>query len=152
MAQQNLNIGSQANDGTGDTLRTTGQKVNANFTEVYGLLQSAGGAVRFGKTSMAPVTYTGSESVSSNTLVFAKKASAFSLSIPNGTVDGEIKIFVNTGSAPFTINATSSNLNTPGGGSIVISSGGSCMLVWDATAPAAWYMLSTDINSSTVTS
>jgi len=35
MAQQTLNIGSNANDGTGDTLRVAMQKVNENFTEVY---------------------------------------------------------------------------------------------------------------------
>ena len=35
MAQQTLNIGSNANDGTGDNLRTAMTKVNENFTEVY---------------------------------------------------------------------------------------------------------------------
>lgn len=35
MAQQIINIGSTVNDGTGDTLRTGAQKVNANFAELY---------------------------------------------------------------------------------------------------------------------
>jgi hypothetical protein len=35
MAQQIINIGSSANDGTGDTLRTAGSKLNSNFTELY---------------------------------------------------------------------------------------------------------------------
>jgi len=35
MTRQNINIGSSANDGTGDTLRTAGTKINANFQEVY---------------------------------------------------------------------------------------------------------------------
>ncbi len=35
MAQQTINIGTVANDGTGDPLRTAGQKINANFTENY---------------------------------------------------------------------------------------------------------------------
>tara|TARA_A100001011_G_scaffold199269_1_gene207522 strand:+ start:1466 stop:2830 length:1365 start_codon:yes stop_codon:yes gene_type:complete len=35
MAQQTLNIGSNANDGTGDNLRAAMTKVNENFTEVY---------------------------------------------------------------------------------------------------------------------
>ena len=35
MAQQTLNIGSNANDGTGDTLRAAMDKVNDNFTELY---------------------------------------------------------------------------------------------------------------------
>jgi hypothetical protein len=37
MAQQNINIGTVANDGTGDTLRVAMDKSNDNFTELYGL-------------------------------------------------------------------------------------------------------------------
>jgi len=36
MAQQNINIGSSANDGTGDPLRTAFDKINDNFDELYG--------------------------------------------------------------------------------------------------------------------
>lgn len=35
MAKQTINIGSAANDGTGDPLRTAFDKVNDNFTELY---------------------------------------------------------------------------------------------------------------------
>lgn len=35
MAKQTINIGTSANDGTGDTLRASFIKVNDNFTEVY---------------------------------------------------------------------------------------------------------------------
>ncbi len=35
MAQLTLNIGSNANDGTGETLRAAMEKVNTNFTELY---------------------------------------------------------------------------------------------------------------------
>lgn len=35
MAQQTIGIGSSANDGTGDDLRTAGDKINDNFTELY---------------------------------------------------------------------------------------------------------------------
>jgi hypothetical protein len=38
MARQNLNTGSTANDGTGDTLRTAGTKINENFIELYSQL------------------------------------------------------------------------------------------------------------------
>lgn len=37
MAQQTINVGTTANDGTGDTLRDSFIKVNDNFTEVYNL-------------------------------------------------------------------------------------------------------------------
>ena len=35
MAKQTVGLGSSANDGTGDTLRSGGTKVNANFDEIY---------------------------------------------------------------------------------------------------------------------
>ena len=36
MAKQAIGIGSSANDGTGDPLRTAFDKINDNFTELYG--------------------------------------------------------------------------------------------------------------------
>jgi hypothetical protein len=38
MSQQTINIGTTANDHTGDPLRTAFQKINSNFTELYSLL------------------------------------------------------------------------------------------------------------------
>ena len=38
MTRQNIGIGSAANDGNGDTLRTAGSKINANFREIYTFL------------------------------------------------------------------------------------------------------------------
>lgn len=46
MAKQSIFLGAAGNDGTGDDLRTAGQKVNENFDELYGsvgILQSAAG-------------------------------------------------------------------------------------------------------------
>jgi hypothetical protein len=41
MAKQTINIGTVANDGTGDPLRTAFNKANENFTEVYDIAQGA---------------------------------------------------------------------------------------------------------------
>ena len=38
MTRQNISTGTSANDGTGDTLRSAGTKINANFTELYTFL------------------------------------------------------------------------------------------------------------------
>jgi hypothetical protein len=35
MAQQLINLGTTANDGTGDPIRSAGTKINSNFTELY---------------------------------------------------------------------------------------------------------------------
>src|SRR5699024_4116568 len=40
MAQQIIDTGNSPNDGTGDPLRVGGEKINDNFTEVYGLLNN----------------------------------------------------------------------------------------------------------------
>jgi hypothetical protein len=42
MAQQSINIGTTANDGTGDPIRTAFDKTNQNFTELYGVLGANG--------------------------------------------------------------------------------------------------------------
>lgn len=47
MAQQNINIGTAANDGTGDPLRTAFDKCNNNFTEVYALIAALEAAGTF---------------------------------------------------------------------------------------------------------
>ena len=38
MARQTINTGATANDGTGDSLRNAGNKINQNFQEIYGFL------------------------------------------------------------------------------------------------------------------
>ena len=38
MARQNINTGATANDGTGDSLRNAGNKINQNFQEIYQFL------------------------------------------------------------------------------------------------------------------
>ena len=35
MARQNINIGVEGNDGTGDSIRESFRKANENFTELY---------------------------------------------------------------------------------------------------------------------
>ena len=62
------------------------------------------------------------------------------------------KIFVNINAGTLTVNATSSNISTPAGGtSFTIQARGSAIIVWSATA-AKWFMVSTDLSNTTVTS
>lgn len=42
MAQQTINIGTVADDGTGEPLRVGGQKINDNFTELYDAIDGLG--------------------------------------------------------------------------------------------------------------
>jgi len=54
MAYQSIGLGSTADDGTGDTLRAGGDKVNDNFVEVYTLL-GTGSALSSGISATATV-------------------------------------------------------------------------------------------------
>lgn len=90
MARQNLNLGSSANDGTGDTLRVAGQKINQNFSEIYEALSGDSGQLSTGVS----ITNTGIdfEGVTVNgtktTLTVANPTAARTVTIPNasGTV------------------------------------------------------------------
>lgn len=42
MTMQTINLGTTANDGTGDTLRDAGDKINDNFTELYAAVAASG--------------------------------------------------------------------------------------------------------------
>jgi len=55
--QQLINIGSQPNDGTGDSIYTAFQKVNQNFTDVYNLL-GFGASFSFLRLKEAPTSLT----------------------------------------------------------------------------------------------
>ena len=54
MAYQSLSLGTTANDGTGDTLRAGGDKINDNFVEIYTLL-GTGSALTSGLSASSSV-------------------------------------------------------------------------------------------------
>lgn len=110
MAQQTLNIGSTANDGTGDTLRVAMDKVNDNFDEIYAspiisdFISITGNEIRANRTN--------------DDLVLEPSGTGV-VTAPAITVDGNINITDNV------IKTTTSNsdliLSPSGTGSVVIS-------------------------------
>lgn len=56
MSQQIINVGSAPNDGTGDLLRVSQQKANANFTELYNNKQDTLTSTNFGTFSNSLTT------------------------------------------------------------------------------------------------
>ena len=54
MAYQSLDLGTSADDGTGDSLRVGGDKINDNFSEIYTLL-GTGTALTSGLSASATV-------------------------------------------------------------------------------------------------
>ena len=53
MAKQNVNIGVEGNDGTGDSIREAFRKANENFTELYAVF-GQGGQISFRSLSDVP--------------------------------------------------------------------------------------------------
>ena len=53
MSKQQIEIGSQGNDGTGDSIREAFRKVNENFNELYAVF-GAGGQIKFEDLSNTP--------------------------------------------------------------------------------------------------
>lgn len=103
MAKQIVNIGSAANDGTGDPLRTAFDKINDNFTELYSddagdvnSVNGATGTVVLDSDDIAEGTtneYYTEAKVSANTSVVANTAK-----VTNATHTGDV-----TGSTALTI-------------------------------------------------
>ena len=84
MAQELINIGAQANDGTGDTIRNAGRKINVNFTEFFALPVVASD-IRFEQNNIV--------SKSSNADIVLKTAGTGNISFPALTVeDNNIKL------------------------------------------------------------
>ena len=83
MAQQTINIGTSANDGTGDPLRTAFDKVNDNFTELYNDDAGDVGSIIAG-TGISVDQATGDVTITNN--------------LPNATHTGDV-----TGSTTLTI-------------------------------------------------
>ncbi len=81
MAKQGIGTGSAANDGTGDSLRSAGGKINANFDEIYSLLT---GASNSGTTLLAGIV-TSVTAGSNVTLSAATGQVEISASVPGGT-------------------------------------------------------------------
>jgi Chaperone of endosialidase len=60
MTQQLIDIGVQGNDGTGDSIRTSFNKVNSNFTELYAIF-GGGGTLKFTNLADAPASYSANQ-------------------------------------------------------------------------------------------
>lgn len=65
MARQNINYGTNANDGTGDTLRVAMDKINDNFIDLYGE-SSAENNLAFGVNSITASNSNGNISLTTN--------------------------------------------------------------------------------------
>jgi hypothetical protein len=106
MAKQTINIGTSANDGTGDTLRDGADKVNDNFNEIYNLagnltLSALGSGSSFSLDFSAATTFTAT----------ANAAATFTFS---NAVQGQVIDLILTGNFAITFSETGSTFNKVG--------------------------------------
>ena len=83
MARLNIGVGSAANDGTGDTLRTTGTKINSNFVELYKHLGGDSDAI-VSKISFTENTIV-HDSAYNTVLAFETASANRTITFPNAT-------------------------------------------------------------------
>jgi len=102
MAQEVINIGAQADDGTGDTIRGAGIKINNNFTELYAT-SSASSQIHFIGNNI-------SSTLSNSDIVLLGNGTG-SVKISDLTIDGSIRmsdneIRTNTSNADLVLTAS----------------------------------------------
>lgn len=95
MSQQLINLGSVANDGTGSPLRTGGQDINANFTELYaaGIAQKTVNASTYtGGSPEAQITAAIADAVSRSMLYVYIPASMLPYSCSSVTYNTAVRL------------------------------------------------------------
>ena len=144
MARQTLDIGTNANDGTGDTLRSGGEKINDNFAELYTTLGGNSIATNGINASYATQTIdTASATVNdSDTLIIFNRSGAIAATLNDGTSTGQYKIFLNKNTGVATVTPTS----FANGANFALSRYGSTQAVW---AGSEWYLIGHKDSSDT---
>ena len=110
MAYQALGLGTTANDGTGDDLRTGGDKINDNFVEIYTKL-GTGSALTSGISADAStVTLTGAilggdTTTASGNLIFDPATQIVEVKGDGSAVEGQLKLNCHANSHGQTIKA-----------------------------------------------
>ena len=137
MARQAINIGSTANDGTGDPLRTAFNKINDNFVEVYGALNPSTSNLKLVGDSLTSENTKGTITIDpagTGTIELASSANITGSLTVTGLVDA-VSLNVDT-------LTTSSNQN------LTIAPGGTGQIILDGIAVSDNTISSADSNAN----
>jgi len=88
MAKQTINIGSAANDGTGDTLRDGADKINDNINELYTLLGDGSTLSISGDVTMSA----GAVTIANDAIEFAMLENRYTAKSTTSSTSGTISI------------------------------------------------------------
>ena len=145
MARQTLDIGTNANDGTGDTLRSGGEKINDNFAELYTTLGGNNIASNGINAAFATQTITAASAAvndSDTLIIFNKGSDTIAATLGDGSTVGQYKIFLNINDAIATITPT----NFGNGTNFALSRYGSSQAIWEGSK---WYLIGHKDSSDT---
>lgn len=145
MARQTLDIGTNANDGTGDTLRSGGEKINDNFAELYTTLGGNNIASNGINAVFATQTITAASAAvndSDTLIIFNKGSDTIAATLGDGSTVGQYKIFLNINDAIATITPT----NFGNGTNFALSRYGSSQAIWEGSK---WYLIGHKDSSDT---
>lgn len=122
---------SNAASGNAPSLKATGPGSNVNIE----LAGKGSGSVQLGKVANIPSTITANGAASNSaSYIICNKATALAISLADGTVDGEEKIFTNKGVGIATITPTSFAQGT----TFALAQFDGCRVIWDGTN---WYLI-----------
>lgn len=116
-------MGTAGNDGTGDSLRVGGDKINDNFGEVY--LALGGDS----DTLVLSTEFTSSGAIGSATHISCNSGSALALTLVDGSIAGLEKRITNKGAGVATITPT----NFAQGTSFALAQWDACSIIFDGT-------------------
>jgi len=142
MTRQSISTGSAANDGTGDTLRSAGTKINANFGELYYDLGGDSDTLP-GKRVLhryTTITSDGTLSLAFDYYIL-NKGTSLAITLPSGGQIGETKVFTNKGAGTATVTANLAGASV----SFALAQNEGCQTIWDGTE---WFIIG---NQSVVT-
>ena len=140
MAQKTINVGTVANDGTGDTIRGAFTNVNANFTEVYGNIATVGPAYTTANAAFAEVNTV-------NGIVQTISISANSFSTSVGSAGNAYAVVIGSSGNAYTVavgaagNAVIQSVSTAGNNytSILVANTAVGTNAWTNTVAVATY-------------
>lgn len=92
MSQQLIKIGSQPNDGTGDTLREGADKINANFSELYQSVGTGYFLPTATNTTLGGVRIDGTSITITNGVISAAVTSNYVLPTATSSILGGVKV------------------------------------------------------------
>ena len=132
MAKQSIGLGTTANDGTGDTIRAGGDKVNDNFDEIYALL-GTGTALTSGLSATSSVVTLAGPTITGVASFAAGSAGAPSITKTGDTNTGVFfsaadEVAITTGGTQ-RFKVTNSGLEIADGGTIGSASSTSAMTI-----------------------